>query len=408
MILCGVFLDAVVVEPECSPHTLDCDIKLTYQQAQYWFPESADELLKNGDVEDLNVGARGTTTFGVWNEFFEDDVVVIPYTIDTTNYDSRYIAVIGEAMNEIEELTKVVKFVPKSDLTSFSAGKHSIKFQSALFCNSYIGSVFEDQEINLMDYFSNGGRGCGFGTVIHEIMHALGFFHEQSRPDRDQFVTINFQNVRDDFVRNFETSVWIDSLGTEYDYGSLMHYGTHTFTKNGQATINANGNNIGQRDGMSSLDIIQIRLLYQCNSGPRNFASYTSTPCSNDCKCGLNDTGCNNSDESCKGSLVCSNNICVEAALTEAPTKALTEAPSEAPEIPCENDTSFRWRDSNKWTCAFFQRRTQRLMSKNCNNTKCRNRVRNNQCRRKAEYSGGNENSLIGDFCSKYCEFCTV
>ena len=43
------------------------------------------------------------------------------------------------------------------------------------------------------------------GVIIHEILHALGFFHEHSRPDRDQYITIDFNNLKDGMQHNFET-----------------------------------------------------------------------------------------------------------------------------------------------------------------------------------------------------------
>ena len=63
-------------------------------------------------------------------------------------------------------------------------------------CYSFIGRQGGRQDISL-------GQGCGsLGTALHEIMHALGFFHEQSRPDRDEYVNIFFDNIETGTVYN--------------------------------------------------------------------------------------------------------------------------------------------------------------------------------------------------------------
>ena len=68
---------------------------------------------------------------------------------------------------------------------------------------------------------------------MHELMHVAGFWHEQSRADRDKYITVHWNNIEPDFRSNFEKYDLgkIDHLGAPYDPCSVMHYGAFAFAK---------------------------------------------------------------------------------------------------------------------------------------------------------------------------------
>ncbi|NXC14741.1 MEP1B protein, partial [Corythaeola cristata] len=134
-------------------------------------------------------------------------------------------------------------------------------------CWSYVGN----RQVGLQQ-LSIGTNCDRIATIEHEFLHALGFWHEQSRSDRDDYVTIMWDRILTGQEHNFvkyddETS---DSLNVPYDYTSVMHYSQTAFRNGTEPTIVTNIPDfmdiIGQRMDFSDYDLQKLNRLYNCSS----------------------------------------------------------------------------------------------------------------------------------------------
>ncbi len=176
---------------------------------------------------------------------------LIPFRIDPALPQPERVT---EAIKQWQART-AIRFL-ELDNSTLNQYPARVYFTSQDGCWSEIGCRGGEQLVSL-------GDGCTVGNAIHEIGHTVGLWHEQSRKDRDIFVTIAWANIIDGMRHNFDQHIDDgDDIGA-YDYGSIMHYPSNAFSKNGQATIVAKSSEpIGQRQALSKGDIAAVQSMY--------------------------------------------------------------------------------------------------------------------------------------------------
>ncbi|CAG0920796.1 unnamed protein product [Notodromas monacha] len=181
-------------------------------------------------------------------------------------------AVLSKALETFHSET-CLQFVPRTDEADF-IHITPVNSPNQDFCASVVGKQNGGQLVCL----DKGCLSC-LGHPVHELMHAAGFWHEQSRPDRNQHIKIMWDNIRPGEEHNFKMHdpKEINLLNSEYDIGSVMHYGPYFFARDPSKKTIVNkypipvGVHMGQRVGPSALDVQKMNRLYKC-----------SIPCDND------------------------------------------------------------------------------------------------------------------------------
>ncbi|XP_032101288.1 meprin A subunit beta isoform X1 [Sapajus apella] len=186
-----------------------------------------------------------------------------PHTIPYVLEDSLEMNAKGVILNAFERyrLKTCIDFKPWTGETNY------ISVIKGSGCWSSVGNRrIGRQELSI-------GANCDrIATVQHEFLHALGFWHEQSRSDRDDYVRIMWDRIQSGREHNFNaySDNVTDSLNVAYDYTSVMHYSKTAFQNGTEPTIVTRISDfedvIGQRMDFSDADLLKLNRLYNCSS----------------------------------------------------------------------------------------------------------------------------------------------
>ncbi|CAG7838462.1 unnamed protein product [Allacma fusca] len=187
---------------------------------------------------------------------------IVEYFIPVEDFTYDEHKVIIEAMSEIEIRTCIKLILIHKDMT----GDYIHFMKHSKHCFSHVG-----RQVGRQDIYMAPNCLKTTGTTLHETLHAIGFYHEHIREDRDPYVRIHKNRIEEWAWPNFE-KVQSVYYGFSYDYGSIMHYSQSAFAKKkGDITIEvlqSDAPPIGQRITLSDTDVGKIQKMYkrECDS----------------------------------------------------------------------------------------------------------------------------------------------
>ena len=229
----------------------------TFKNKEVTFAIVGDLAVFEGDIilgstaqmEENRRNKDGVTEFGIalTGAGFRWTNCVVPFTISSSLPNQNRVI---DAIQHWEDRTPII-FSPRTTEANF------VTYGNGSGCSSQVGMRGGNQGVTL-------GSSCTTGNAIHETGHTIGLWHEQSREDRNNFVTIVTSNIQPALLFNFDQHITDgDDVGA-YDFGSIMHYPANAFAIDSSkpTIVTKHGEAIGQRTGLSLADVDTVRNIY--------------------------------------------------------------------------------------------------------------------------------------------------
>ena len=163
-------------------------------------------------------------------------------------------------------------------ITQFNSTFSNIQFVARTTQTDYVNFYFDPNDNNAQCEANLGRAGgeqhvggaggsfnpCLAPTIMHEMGHTVGLYHEHARPDRNTYLSVNYNNVIKGSISNFDQVHDNAQQATLFDYASLMEYPAFSFTRNGNPVIETipAGIPLSNPNGYSAADIDGIQRLY--------------------------------------------------------------------------------------------------------------------------------------------------
>ncbi|XP_061722714.1 uncharacterized protein LOC133529107 [Cydia pomonella] len=231
------------------------------------------------EEKDSQLTLDGKTVPVPWHKYWKHGI--IPYFIDSNTYDTFLAEKITKAFDNFEQST----CIRLQRLRERPTDKESLQNVQWLYITNPSGTrqcvhSNEMKTISGVQWVVFGYDCMSEGQIMHEVMHILGFSHEHVREDRDQYISVMWDNIKPGYKKFFEIKrrpAILSSL--PYDYASVLHYPPRAFSKNGKYTLVAeSGIDFGQRVGLSEIDIEKVSMIFGGECIDRN-KHYLETTC---------------------------------------------------------------------------------------------------------------------------------